>query len=194
MVRLNSALAALVAVLFLVSANGWCGAEKPPDEVSSPAYLIGPEDVLEISVWRNAEISKVVTVRPDGRISLPLIGDVQAAGLTPEELKESIVNKLLEYQQSAIASVIVQEVNSYRVFVLGEVKTPGMYQLKNSTTVLQVLALAGGFTEYASKSRIILVRKNEGGEERVSLRFTDLINENGNKRIILMPGDTIFVP
>lgn len=192
MVRLKSALI-IIAVFFMTTA-GWCSGGSAQDAASSPDYLIGPEDVLEISVWRNTELSKVVTVRPDGRISLPLIGDIQAAGLRPEELKESIVKRLLEYQQSAIASVIVQEVKSYKVFVLGEVKTPGMYQLKNATTVLQALALAGGFTEYASKSRIILIRKAESGEERTSIRFSDIIQENGKKRITLMPGDTIFVP
>ncbi len=164
----------------------------------APGYVIGPEDVLDISIWKNADLSRVVTVRPDGRISLPLIGDVTAAGLTPGELRESIVARLKEYQESVVASVIVNEVNSYRIFILGEVARPGTYLMKRRTTVLQAIAIAGGFNQYASRNKMVVVR--EGGaassEERIPVRFDDLVKagRKGTKNLTLRPGDTIFVP
>ncbi len=164
----------------------------------APWYVIGPEDVLDISVWKNADISRVVTVRPDGRISLPLIGDVEAAGLTPGELRESIITSLKEYQESAVASVIVNEVNSYRIFILGEVANPGTFLMKRRTTVLQAIAIAGGFNQYASRNKMVVVREGDGasGEQRIAVRFDDLVKAGGKgtKNLILEPGDTIFVP
>lgn len=172
-------------------------AAQPPQQPQQQDYLIGPEDVLEISIWKNVELSKVVTVRPDGKISLPLIGDVQAAGLTPNQLRDAIVGRLKEYQETAVASVIVQGVNSYRIFIVGEVRTPGTYILKTRTSVLQAISLAGGFTQFASKNKIVLIRKkNDGaGEEKISIRFNDLVyDDSSNKNLILKAGDTIFVP
>jgi len=163
----------------------------------NPDYQIGPEDVLEISVWKNADLSKIVNVRPDGKISLPLIGDVQAAGLTPNQLRDRIVDKLKEYQQTAVVSVVVQSVNSYRVFIVGEIRTPGVYQLKSRTTILQAIALAGGLTQFASKNKIVLIRKSVDGvsEEKISIRFKDLVySDDEDKNLILKAGDTIFVP
>lgn len=162
-------------------------------------YIIGPEDVLEISVWKNAELSKVVTVRPDGMISLPLIGDTSAAGLTPNQLRDGIIEKFKVYQETVTASVIVQQVNSYRVFILGEVIKPGLYLLKTRTTLLQAISLAGGFNQFASKNKIVVIRsKSESGsrEEKILVRFDDIvnINESSNKNLILRSGDTIFVP
>lgn len=168
-------------------------------EVSSinQDYRIGPEDVLEISVWKNADLSKTVNVRPDGKISLPLVGDLQAGGLTPTQLKEEITSRLKTYQETAVVSVIVQAVNSYRVFIVGEVRTPGTYLLKNRTTVLQAISLAGGFTQFASKNKIMVIRqKADGTDERIKVRFDDLVygDENSKKNLTLNPGDTIFVP
>lgn len=174
-------------------------AKAGPQEsrVSPPDYVIGSEDVLEIAVWKNAELTKVVNVRPDGKISLPLIGDVAAAGLTPVELHDAIVGRLKEYQDAAIVSVIVQSVNSYRIFMVGEVKTPGTYQLKTKTTVIQAISLAGGFTQYASKNKMIIIRKSPDGRGvRIPVSFDDIVqsDESADKNIFLLPGDTIFVP
>ncbi len=159
-------------------------------------YRIGPEDVLEISVWKNADLSKTVTVRPDGKISLPLIGDLEAAGHTAAQMKEEIVAKLKKYQETAVVSVIVQAVNSYRVFVVGEVKTPGPYLLKTRTTILQAIAMAGGFTQFASKNKMMLVRsKGDGSDERIRVSFDDLVyGGDRQENLILKAGDTIFVP
>lgn len=171
--------------------TGSVGTVTPP-----PDYVIGAEDVLDISVWKNADLSRVVNVRPDGKISLPLIGDVQAAGLTPNQLRDKIVGRLKEYQETAVASVIVQTVNSYRVFMVGEVRTPGVYQLKSRTTILQAIAMAGGFTQFASKNSIVLIRKKSDGvsEEKIDIRFKDLVYADEDKNMILKAGDTIFVP
>ncbi|MBI5235094.1 MAG: polysaccharide biosynthesis/export family protein [Deltaproteobacteria bacterium] len=163
----------------------------------APDYVIGSEDVLEIAVWKNAELTKVVNVRPDGRISLPLIGDVAAAGLTPVELHDAIVARLKEYQDTAIVSVIVNSVNSYRIFMLGEVKTPGAHQLKTKTTVIQAIAIAGGFTQYASRNKMVIIRKSPDGKGvRIPVPFDDIVqsDESTNKNLYLLPGDTIFVP
>lgn len=160
-------------------------------------YLIGPEDVIEISVWKNSALSKTVKVRPDGKISLPLIGDVQAARLTPKQLRKAIEKNISKYQQTAIVSVIVIEVNSYRIFVLGEVATPGAYQMRTRTSVLQAIALAGGFTKFASKNKMKLIRtkKDGSGDEKITIRFKDLVyKKDTHENIILKPGDTIFVP
>jgi len=159
-------------------------------------YKIGPEDVLEISVWKNADLSKTVTVRPDGKISLPLIGDLEASGRTAAQLKDEIVAKLKKYQETAVVSVIVQTVNSYRVFVVGEVKTPGPYLLKTRTTVLQAIAMAGGFTQFASKNKMMLVRpRGDGSDERIRVSFDDLVyGGDRQENLILKAGDTIFVP
>ncbi len=159
------------------------------------AYLIGPEDVLEISVWKNADLSRTVVVRPDGMISLPLIGDIRAAGRTPEQLRDEIVNRLKEYQETVVASVIVQTVNSYKVFIVGEVKAPGEYSLKRKTSILQAIAMAGGFTQFAAKNSIVIVREKGGSEERIKVRFDDIVKGKGNNtNLILKPGDTIVVP
>ncbi len=171
--------------------------DKKLSLAEAPEYAIGPEDMLEISVWKNPELSKVVSVRMDGRISLPLIGDLQAAGLSPRELKDAIVDKLKAYQDTAIATVIVQDVMSYKVYIIGEVRTPGMYQLKTKTSVLQAIALAGGFTQYASKNKMVLVRrKGDGTDDRSSISFNDLVSLGAklDKNLILKPGDTLFVP
>jgi polysaccharide export outer membrane protein len=175
--------------------------ESPQKGVESKRaeYLIGSEDILEISVWNNAELSKVVVVRPDGMISLPLIGDVKAAGLTPNALRGTITERLKEYQETVVVSVIVQEVNSYRIFILGGVINPGTYLLKRKTSLLQAIALAGGFNQFASKNKIVVIRQrtdDSGREEKIRVRFDDIVDvkDESDINLILRPGDTIFVP
>lgn len=192
---------AILVCLFTLAASSFAAEpqllKKESAQTPPPDYVVGPEDVLDISVWKNADLSRVVVVRPDGMISLPLVGDVKAAGLSPEQLKSAVEKKFREYSETAIVSVIVQSVNSYKVFILGEVRTPGVQVYKANATVLQAITLAGGFTEYASKNKIVLIRKKKDGtEEKTKLRFKDLVSmdENENKNMVLKPGDTIFVP
>src|SRR5262245_53710508 len=136
------------------------------DALALEEYRIGPEDVLNISVWKNDPMSRTVPVRPDGMISLPLLDDVRAAGLTPMQLRELLVQKLAEYVPSPSVSVIVSEVRSFKVSVLGEVNRPARYELKSRTTVLDVIALAGGFKLYAARTRIIIIRIEGDGRIR----------------------------
>ncbi|MBI2413911.1 MAG: polysaccharide biosynthesis/export family protein [Deltaproteobacteria bacterium] len=191
---------ALPALVMAASLALWAGAALSQEQrqaatAAAAAYQIGPEDALEISVWKNPELSKTVLVRLDGKISLPLIGDVQAAGLTPQELRDGIVERLKEYQATAVVSVIVQDIRSYKVYMIGEIKTPGTYVLKSKTTLLQAIALAGGFTQYASKNSMTLVRQKEGGgEEKIKVRFDDLLSDKKDGSVVLKPGDTVFVP
>lgn len=186
------------AVLAANQAYGAGEAAAGKDVRQAIDYLIGTEDILEVSVWKNNDLSKVVVVRPDGKISLPLIGDVQAAGSTPNQLRDLIIKRLKEYQETAVASVIVQAINSYRVFILGEIKAPGSYLLKSRTSILQAIAMSGGFTQYASKNKIILVRlKDDGaGADKIPIRFDDIVysDEKADGNLMLKPGDTIFVP
>ena len=160
-------------------------------------YQIGPEDVLEVLVWKNEALSKVVTVRPDGRISLPLIGDIQAGGLSASQVKDEIGEKLKEYyKEPAQVSVILQQVNSYVIYIVGEVQRPGQYVVKHGTTFLQAIALAGGLTPFASTNEILLLRRSDNSGREVSLKvpYKDIISgRNLRGNILLKPMDTIVV-
>jgi polysaccharide export outer membrane protein len=171
-------------------------AEKSSLIVTSD-YTIGPEDVLEITVWRNTDLSKVVAVRPDGRISLPLIGDVGAAGRTAAELAEAIAEKLKEFKENPQVSIVVKEVNSYAMYVLGEVTRPGKYPLKSKTTLLQAITLASGFTPAAARNKIVVFRFGEQGGKDIKIKasYDDIImRDESPQNIQLKPGDTIVVP
>ena len=160
-------------------------------------YIIGPEDVLEITVWRNQDLSKVVAVRPDGRISLPLIGDVIAVGKTPAQLTEEISAKLTEYKENPQVSIVIKEVNSYAIFVLGEVSKPGKYPLKSKTTLLQGITVAGGFTPMAARNKLVVFRfgENGQGDDKIKASYDDIVLRDGSKQNIeLKPGDTVVVP
>src|SRR6185295_17867294 len=136
--------------------------KTPPDKAASVQngdYRLGPDDLLYIAVWKNETLSREVPIRPDGMISLPLLNDVQAQGLTPMELRDVLTRRFSEFIPSPEVSVIVKEVHSPKASVLGEVVHPGRYDLKGRTTVLDILALAGGLTEFASRSRIVVLRE-----------------------------------
>lgn len=186
-----------LAVLFLAlsCASQNTGLPRLQTEVPPEAYVIGPEDVLEISVWQNQDLSRTVTVRPDGRISLPLISDIQAAGLTPEELKNQIAARLKPYMEMPNVSVIVQQINSWRIYLQGEVRSPGVYPLRSQTRISQAIAMAGGFTEFAKKGKIRVVRKIRGATEYIDVNYNDILwNKSVQDDIYLRPGDTIIVP
>ena len=160
-------------------------------------YIIGPEDLLEITVWRNADLSKVVSVRPDGRISLPLVGDVTAVGKTPSQLTEEIANRLKEYKENPSVAIVVKEVNSYSIYVLGEVGRPGKYPLKSKTTLLQGITIAGGFTPTAARNKLVVFRfgENASGDEKIKASYDDIVLRDGSQQNIeLKPGDTVVVP
>lgn len=163
-------------------------------------FLLGPEDVIEVTVWRNQDLSRLTVVRPDGMISLPLIGDVKASGFTASQVAEKIAKRLTEFKENPAVSVSVKEVNSYFVYVMGEVARPGKYPLKSYATVLQGVSLAGGFTPFASKNKMAVVRtvRNGTGDEhqlRIPTPYDDLVNGKGKiGNFTLISGDTIVVP
>jgi polysaccharide export outer membrane protein len=165
--------------------------------IVTPDYIIGPEDVLEITVWKNAELSKEVQVRPDGRISLPLVGDISAVAKTPVQLTEEIVAKLRAYMENPTVSILVKQVNSYKIYVLGEVNKPGEFPLKIKTTLLQGITVAGGFTPMAARNKIVIFRftKDGGGLTKLKASYDDIVVRDGmGQNIELKPGDQIVVP
>lgn len=164
-----------------------------PLSATDQNYRLGPEDVVHISVWGNEEITLDVTVRPDGRISVPLIQDVQAEGLTAVELADVIHSRLLAFIREPQVSVIVTKVNAPKIYVIGNVARPGTYPLRGDMSVLQALSLAGGFTEFASKRRIKVVRQRGGRQDVRRVNYFEIIDE-GDTNYLLRPGDTIVVP
>lgn len=159
------------------------------------AYRIGPEDTLLVSVWKNEAISKTVPVRPDGMISLPLLHDVTAAGLTPEQLRDVLIEKLSAYIPNPEVSVIVTDVRSFKVSVLGEVARPARYELKSWATVLDVIALAGGLNEFAARSRIIILRPEGKAMKRIPFNYNKVVAAGGEQEnLALQPGDIVLVP
>ncbi|MFO0706501.1 MAG: polysaccharide biosynthesis/export family protein [Nitrospira sp.] len=198
------------AVMCLLAIGGIVisgGCSKLPREVLDQAsrqspkeFLLGSEDILEVTVWRNQDLSRTVVIRPDGMISLPLIGDVHASGLTASQVADRIAKRLTEFKENPSVSVSLREVNSYVIYVNGEVTRPGKYPLKSFATVLQGVSLAGGFTPFASKNKMVVVRivKSPNGEEaqvRIPVRYDDLVKGDGEiGNFTLMSGDTIVVP
>ena len=185
------------------AAQSTASAPQPTDKIEkallivTPEYFIGPEDVLNITVWRNTDLSKEVTVRPDGRISLPLIGDITAVGRTAAQLSEDISAKLKEYKENPQVSIVVKEVNSYAIYVLGEVVKPGKYPLRSKTTLLQAITIASGFTQTAARNKIVVFRfaKDGGGQIKMKASYDDIVLRDGsNQNIELKPGDQIVVP
>lgn len=194
-----------VSLMLLVSSGAWAQ-DAPANAAASAAsnnrmaaataeYLIGPEDVLDISVWKNPELSRKVPVRPDGKLSLPLVNDIQAAGLTPSELRSQLAARLGEFVPSPEVSIIVQEVHSLKVAVVGLVKTPGRFELKSPATVLECLALAQGFTEFAARDRIVVLRQNgSGATERIPFNYRKIADSSDQENFFVRPGDIIVVP
>jgi polysaccharide export outer membrane protein len=201
------------------SACLWCTtvalAQEPPRSVARPAgatsgtvargpearilaedrdYRIGPEDVLDISVWKNPELSRSVPVRPDGKISLPLVNVIQAAGLTPSLLRQELTQRLSEYVPSPEVAVIVREVNSATVAVVGAVRTPGRYGVRSPSTVLELIALAQGFTDFAARDRIVVLRRVGRVDTRIPFNYRSLADGSIQENFFVQPGDIIVVP
>jgi len=170
-----------------------------PAAAAAEPYVIGPEDVLEVAVWNNADISRTVPVRPDGKISLPLLHDVQAAGQTPMQLCAAITTALSPFVTGPVVSVIVREVHSVKVTVIGEVKAPGRYEVRSRATVLDVLAMAGGLDQYAARGRITVLRYETGGVRQLPFDFDKVTTRLDAAAVsqlnfCVRPGDVIVVP
>lgn len=198
--------AIIVALIFMVSVpmafsqedkEGQEKKELQPEWMAvSESYVIGPEDVLYIHVWKEEALSRTVLVRMDGKISLPLVDDVQAAGLTARQLKEGLTKRLKEFVDNPSVSVIVTEPNSFKVYVSGQVKAPGVVRLRSETTIVQLITMVGGFTDWANQKKILIIRKEEDGKEkRITLNYKKIVKGNApDQNIILRAGDHIIVP
>ncbi|MEK7703072.1 MAG: polysaccharide biosynthesis/export family protein [Nitrospirota bacterium] len=162
----------------------------------SLTYILGPEDMVQVLVWKDEALTRTVMIRPDGKISLPLVGELQAAGLTPNQLSNNVRAALKKYyKEQPEVSTIVTEINSFSVFVLGQVVIPGKHILRRETTVLQILSLAGGFKEYANTKKILLLRRHDSVETRILINYKNLVSGEGpDENLMLQSGDTIIVP
>jgi polysaccharide export outer membrane protein len=167
-----------------------------PAGVTPPAdYVIGADDQLSVIFWRETNMSADVTVRPDGKISLPLINDIQASGLTPDQLRVSLTEAASKYIEDPTVTVVVKAINSRRVFITGQVGRPGPYPLTAPTTVLQLLALAGGVAEYAKSDQIQIMRTENGKTTNHRFNYKDVIKgKKLEQNMLLKPGDTVIVP
>lgn len=192
--------AAAVLLVWMTASSPGFARQAPATQTESAdgVYVIGPEDVLDIAVWNNTTLSRTVPVRPDGKISLPLLNDVQAAGLTPMQLRDAIAKALAPFMTVAEVSVIIREVHSFKVAVIGEVRAPGRYELKSITTVLDLLAMAGGLSDYADRGRIVILRREAGLTKHITFDYAKLTrNGSGNggqDNVLVRPGDIILVP
>jgi len=161
----------------------------------NPDYKIGPQDVLRIDVWKEPDISRVIPVRPDGKISVPLLNDVQASGLTAMELAASLRDSLSKYLTNPQVTVTVNEINSRRVYITGEVIHPGTFPLLPNMTVLQALSGAGGFTQFAKLKNIYVLRTEVGKQVKHPFNYKEVVKGNlADQNIFLLPGDVIVVP
>lgn len=208
--KMNINISAALVALALLAISGCASTSKVADAPASgtkgPAptygngvmeYRIGPADVLSISVWNHKEMNQTVTVRPDGHVSFSLIGDIPAVGLTPLELQGAMEKALGEYMEliPGEVSVVVDAVHSYKVSVLGEVRLPGRFEFQNQASVLDALAEAGGLTEFASSSNILILRTNDGRTEKIHFDYQKLLrSKNTEARLLIFPGDVILVP
>jgi polysaccharide export outer membrane protein len=170
-------------------------APRPTDPVVPPGYVIGTDDLLSIVYWKDKDMSADAQVRPDGRIALPLINEVHAAGLTPDQLRLKILEESKKYMEDANVTVVVRQINSRKVFITGEVNRPGPYPLTATTTVMQLISMAGGLREYADSKKIVIMRTENGKSVGLKFNYKDVTSgKNLQQNIELKPGDTVVVP
>ncbi len=163
--------------------------------VSKNPYKIGPSDLLDIQVWNEPDVSKQVRVLIDGTIVLPLVGQINAAGLTPSQLSESLRKKLSEYIAEPEVTVMVLEGKYNRYFIVGQIQNPGEYYIDYPISILQAIARAGGFQEWAKKSKIFVIRQTKSGEERIEFNYDEFVKGDKKvKNLEIVSGDTIIIP
>ncbi len=184
----------LVAAATAQSKTGGAATEKPKAAADAATYVIGPTDVLSITVWKEPSLSSTLPVRPDGMISMPLLNDVQAAGFTPMKLADSIASKLKKFIQDPQVSIVMTEVNSQRVYLLGEVAKPGPVPLISGLTVLQVISSVGGLSQFANSKKIYVLRNEDGVQRKIAFNYKQALKGEINQNISLQAGDTIVVP
>ncbi len=212
--------AAILVTAVLLAASWPAGAQAPAAQMQKPQaaaapssagvqavptpadYVIGPDDVLLVNFWRDKEMSVEVTVRPDGKITVPLLSDVQAAGFPPEQLRDRLAEQAKKYMVDPSVTVVVRQINSRRVFITGEVAKPGAYPLNDRLTVVQLIAVAGGLTEFAKSKDIVVMRGDSSAAVRprgepaaFKFNYKDFVSgRNLKQNVELKPGDTVIVP
>ncbi|NIA19586.1 MAG: polysaccharide export protein [Xanthomonadaceae bacterium] len=148
----------------------------PPTSFAKGQFVIGPEDVLRVEVWKDQDLSRDVTVRPDGLITLPLVGDVQAEGLNVQQLRKILTKSYEKYVEAPNISVSLVAINSFKVFIVGKVNSPGVFPTRSNTTILQAISMAGGFAEWATPDKIILVRQDDGQEKHYRINYDKIVS------------------
>jgi polysaccharide biosynthesis/export protein len=196
-VRVTSCLVSLLAGLVITISAQTSKAPVLPVKYAEPfgdgEYRIGPEDVIEVFVWNEEELAVTAVVRPDGKITVKLIGDLVASGKTAKELESEIRTKLSPFIEGAKVNAVVKEINSPKVSVFGEVRKPDVYTIKQKTTVLGAIALAGGLTEFAKKDNIVVMRDGPGGQQQFKLKLDTMVRNSNPNVFYVEPGDTIYV-
>ena len=190
------AVLAVILVFASVTLIGKAADTFTPIYTASPAtpeYRLGPEDVIEVFVWKQPELTTTVVIRPDGRISLPLTNELEASGKTAVQLQKEITERLQEYITKPIVNVIVKQVNSLKISVLGEVRKPDVYRIKNQVTVLDAIAMAGGFTDLARPNRVIVIRNARYGPQRIKINVKQVVADDSKGPFYLQPLDTVYV-
>ena len=178
----------VLAVLFLVAP---VSAQDSTEE--RPAFTLGTGDVLHISVWGEEDLDLEVTVRPDGRISFPLVNDLEVTGLTPDEVRNRLTQRIGTFIRDPNVTVVVAEIHSFRVYVLGEVNTQGALNFRGPTRVLEAIAEAGGLTEYSKKQIVLLRDQPDGGQSRTVIDYKRILQGDAARNVFLQPGDTLLV-
>jgi polysaccharide biosynthesis/export protein len=189
--------AALATILLTCSATLATAADisKPPTGTTpgEAEYRLGPEDVIEVFVWKEPELTTTVVIRPDGRISLPLANELEASGKTAVQLQQEITARLSAYVVHPVVNVMVKQVNSLKVSVLGEVRRPDVYRIKNRVTVLDAIAMAGGFTDLARPNKVIVLRSTPAGPQRIKINIKQLVADESGAPVYLQTLDTVYV-
>ncbi len=167
--------------------------QPPPAAAAGPDYRLGPEDVIDVFVWKEPDLSTSVIIRPDGKISLPLADEIEASGKTAVELQEEIKQRLQKFVVDPVVNVMVKQINSLKISVLGEVRKPDVYRIKNKVTVLEAIAMAGGFTDLARPNRVVVIRDTASGTKRFPIDIKKSVEDNGAPPFYLQPLDTVYV-
>lgn len=189
--------AAYLTILLLATATLAAAADvlKPPAGAipGTAEYRLGAEDMIDVFVWKEPELTTTVVIRPDGRISLPLAGELEASGKTAAELQQEITAKLSKYVVQPTVNVMVKQVNSLKISVLGEVRRPDVYRIKNRVTVLDAIAMAGGFTDLARPNKVVVLRNTSSGPQRIKINIKQLVEDVNGAPFYLQALDTVYV-
>ena len=183
--------------LWVGATAGLPGADLPkaaaPKSPANAEYRLGPEDVIEVFVWKEPDLSTTVVIRPDGKISLPLANELDATGRTTSQLQSEIAEKLRKFITEPMVNVMVKQINSLKVSVLGEVRKPDIYRIKTQVTVLDAIAMAGGFTDLARPNRVIVLRNTAAGQQRIKVDVKQVVANEKGSPFYLQPLDTVYV-